>query len=105
MEAEWELIMKEYWKHPIIWDKLHPDCRKMELHRHALHEISVLVGKNGKGVTAMAQILGLKHASGLFTLHLFNPHEMLWHTFAWVTFSSICMPSICWWMTVELMEA
>ena len=77
----------------------------MELCWYALHEIGVLVGKNGKGVTAEVQILGLKHTSGLFTLHLFNLHEMLWHTFALVKFSSICMPSICWWMTAELMEA
>ena len=77
----------------------------MELCWCALHEISVLMGKNGKGVTTVAWILGLKYASGLFTLHLFNLHEMVWHTFAQVKFSSICMPSICWWMTVELMEA
>ena len=63
------------------------------------------MGKNGKGVTAMVQILSLKHASGLFTLHLFNPHKVLWHAFAQVKFSSICMPFVCWWMTEELMEA
>ena len=104
MEAEWELITEEYWKHLIIWDKLHPNCRKTELCWHALHEIGVLMGKNGKGVTTAVWILGLKHASGLFTPHLFNPHEILWHTFAWVKFSSICMPSIHWWITAELME-